>query len=63
MPGNVTLRVYDLLGREKSTLVDMNQSPGVYSVSFDGSTLGSGLYLYVLTTPEGKIARKMMLLK
>jgi hypothetical protein len=61
--GLVTLRVFDLLGREQARLVNSEQSPGIYSVPFDGSKLSSGLYLYVLTTPEGTLARKMMLLK
>jgi hypothetical protein len=63
VPGHVTLRVFDLLGREQATLVNSAQSPGSYNVPFDGNKLPSGLYVYVLTSPEGTIARKMMLLK
>ena len=63
VPGHVTLRVFDLLGRVQSTLVDTEHSPGTYAVEFDGSQFTSGLYFYVLTTPEGELGRKMMLLK
>jgi hypothetical protein len=61
--GKVTLRVFDLLGREQATLVNDQQTPGVYQVPFDGSNLTTGIYLYRLTTPEGSVSRKMMLVK
>lgn len=61
--GHVTLRVFDVLGREQVALVNKEQTPGTYAVPFNGSALSSGIYMYVLTTPEGTIARKMMLLK
>ena len=61
--GHVTLRIFDLLGREVVTLVNADRSPGNYSIAFDGSKLPSGLYLYSLTTPEGTQSRKMMLMK
>jgi hypothetical protein len=40
----VTLRVYDLLGREVETLIDAVKAAGVYNVDFDGSNLASGVY-------------------
>jgi hypothetical protein len=61
--GRVTLSVYDLLGREQAVVVDAAHSPGTYTVKFDGSALTSGLYFYILNTPEGSLGRKMMLLK
>jgi hypothetical protein len=45
---NVSLIVYDVLGREIKTLVNSEKLPGNYSVQFDGSDLSSGVYLYVM---------------
>ncbi|MCX6600948.1 MAG: T9SS type A sorting domain-containing protein [bacterium] len=61
--GAVSLRVFDLLGREVAVLIHDSRPPGVYEVSFDGSGLPAGLYFYTMTTPEGTLSRKMMLLK
>lgn len=61
--GHVHLRVFDILGREAAVLVNGIHSPGVYRISFDGSNLPAGLYFYSLTTAEGTLNRKMMLLK
>jgi hypothetical protein len=44
----VTLKVYDALGREVSTLVNSVKDPGTYTVRFDGSRLASGVYFYRL---------------
>lgn len=44
----VTLKVYDILGREVATLVDENRKAGSYKVQFDGSKLSSGVYFYQL---------------
>jgi len=44
--GFVTLKVYDMLGREVATLVDNYQAAGYYEATFDGSKLSSGTYLY-----------------
>ena len=43
--GNVKLVVFDILGRELSTLINESLNPGTYQVSFDGSGLSSGIYL------------------
>jgi hypothetical protein len=50
LPANsfVTLKVYDILGREVATLVNEMQSEGEYSTKFDGSKFSSGVYLYRL---------------
>ena len=60
---NVTLEVYDVLGRHVSTLVDETQSPGQYEISFDGSDLSSGTYIYRLQAGDQTQSRTMMLVK
>lgn len=62
--GPVTLKVYDLLGREVATLVDNEQKPaGIYEVNFDASNLASGPYIYRLTGKNIFLSEKMMLIK
>ena len=46
--GNVTLKVFDALGREVATLVNEFKSEGAYNVQFNGSSLSSGIYFYRL---------------
>ena len=60
---DVTLAVYDVLGRQVRVLVDDMQPAGEYTVSFDGSELASGTYLYVLRTASSTAVRKMSLIK
>lgn len=60
---DVLLKVYDILGREVTTLVNKEQSVGNYSVTFDASNLTSGLYIYRLTSGASVLSRKMILLK
>ncbi len=57
------LTVYDLLGREVATLVNERKSAGNYVVTFDGTGLASGLYLYQLATEGVVTSRKMVLVK
>jgi hypothetical protein len=61
--GPVSLRVYDLLGREVATLVNQSRKPGEYTEQFNGSQTASGVYVYVLRSSEGQLAGRMMLLK
>lgn len=61
--GFVTLKIYDLLGREVAALVNEEKSPGVYEVQFDGSNLASGVYLYTLQAGEFADTKKFLLLK
>lgn len=59
----VTLKVFDLTGREVATLVNGYQSAGAHSVSFDGSGLASGTYLYTLKAGDFQLNRTMVLVK
>ena len=59
----VTLRVYNLLGREITRLVDGVQQAGTHSVSFDATHLASGTYLYRIETPGYSATRQMLLIK
>lgn len=61
--GNVTLKIYDILGEEVSTLVNEYQQAGTFDVVFDGSNLSSGVYYYQLTSGELTSTKKMMLTK
>jgi photosystem II stability/assembly factor-like uncharacterized protein len=60
---NVTLIVYDILGREVVTLVNKEQEPGIYSVKFDASNLPSGIYFYRLRSSNFTQTKKMVLMK
>ncbi len=59
----VTLKVYDLLGREVATLVNQDQAAGSYEASFDATNLANGAYLYKLTAGSYSDVKRMMLLK
>ncbi len=61
--GNVTLKVYDVLGKEVATLVDRKQETGTYEVAFDASKLASGIYIYRLLTDNFAESKPMVLLK
>lgn len=60
---NITLKVYDMLGREIKTLADGFYTAGIHSVRFDGGRQASGIYYYRLTTPNYMQKRAMVLLK
>jgi len=61
--GNVTLKVYDVLGNEVGTLVDEFKQAGTFDVTFNGSNLSSGVYYYRLTAGENMSTKKLMLTK
>jgi hypothetical protein len=61
--GNVTLKVYDVLGREVKTLVNELQNPGFHTVNLDGGNLPSGVYFYRIVAGGYTSVRKMLLLK
>lgn len=59
----VTLRGYDVLGNEITTLVDEYKSPGNYEIVFRSDLLPSGVYFYSLTAGSFREIRKMILMK
>lgn len=61
--GLVTLRVYDLLGKEVATLVNEEKSAGTYVVRFDASRLASGVYFYRIVSGNFVSTKKLVLLK
>jgi hypothetical protein len=73
LPGNgiqyiVSLRIYDIIGREIMTLVNEQQEPGFYQKTFNASNLASGMYIYQLIATDQLnnkriLQRKMMLLR
>ena len=69
--GLVTLKVYDILGREVATLVNETKAPGHYEVNFNAANLSSGVYFYQLKILDPAASskhdfiqtKKMLLLK
>ena len=61
--GDVSLIIYDILGREIKKLVSANQQPGRYEVQFNASSLASGVYIYQLRTENYVDTKKMILLR
>jgi subtilisin-like proprotein convertase family protein len=60
---NVTLKIYDVLGREVNTLVNENLKTGQYEVSFDGNDFPSGIYFYKITAGDFTDTKRMILIK
>jgi subtilisin family serine protease len=61
--GHVTIKVFDILGRDVTTLVDEFKPAGSYTVQFDASRLASGIYFYSIHAGEYTAVKKMLLLK
>jgi hypothetical protein len=61
--GFVTIKIYDLLGREINKLVSENQKAGFYSVQFNGASLSSGIYFYRIQSGSFVQTKKMVLIK
>jgi len=59
----ITIKVYDLLGREIQTLVNEEKKAGFYKVDFDASNFPSGVYFYQLITRDFVAIKKMILMK
>ena len=62
-PARVTLKVYDVLGRDVATLVNDNLPPGSYEVTFNAEGLASGVYFYRLRAGEFTHTKRMVLMK
>jgi hypothetical protein len=60
---SLQLTIYDVLGKEVKSLVNENQKPGNYQISFDASELTTGIYYYRLTSGNFTQTKKMVLLK
>ena len=59
----VTLKVYNILGKEVATLVSNKLNPGNHAYKFDGRNLASGIYYYQLVAGDFREVKKMILLK
>ena len=61
--GFVSLKIYDLLGREVANLVNGEMAPGYYRIDFNGSNLASGVYFYRLQSGSFIDTKRMVLIK
>jgi hypothetical protein len=61
--GLVTLKIYDMIGKEVATLVNENKTAGNYTMVFNGSNLSSGIYFYRLTAGNFSETKKLMVIK
>jgi hypothetical protein len=61
--GFVSLKVFDVLGREVATLADEVKQPGTYSLQWDASRQASGVYFYKLQAGDFVGLKKLVLLK
>ncbi|HAP37122.1 MAG TPA: hypothetical protein DCQ28_14775 [Bacteroidetes bacterium] len=62
-PGNVSLIIYDVLGRQVAELVNAAMNSGEYSISWDAKNYSSGIYFYKLSTEKYTSIKRMMLVK
>ena len=61
--GNVSLKIFNVLGQEVKSLVNEYQNAGIYKLTFDASALTSGAYFYSLSTDNFLQVKKMMLVR
>jgi hypothetical protein len=61
--GNVTVKVYDITGKEIQVLVNEIKAPGSYSIRFNAAGLSSGIYFYTMKAEEYFESKKMVLIK
>ncbi|MDR3665726.1 MAG: T9SS type A sorting domain-containing protein [Ignavibacteriaceae bacterium] len=62
-PGIVTLKIFDILGREVAALVNENKIEGSYDYTFNASRFPSGVYIYQLRVNDYVFSKKMLLVK
>jgi len=60
---NVSLKIFDMLGKEVATLVNKKLTPGTYQVDFNAANLTSGIYFYTISAGDFVDTKKMMLIK
>jgi glucuronoarabinoxylan endo-1,4-beta-xylanase len=61
--GFVSLKVFNILGQEVANLLNESKEAGVYEVSFDASSLTTGMYIYRIQSGNFTATRKMVLIK
>ncbi len=61
--GLVTLKVFDVMGKEVALLINDERNPGEYTIDFNASELSSGIYFYKLTAGSFVSTKKMILVK
>ncbi len=61
--GFVSLKIYDILGKEIRTLVSEIKQPGIYKMEFDGSSLSSEIYFYRMESADFIDTKRMILIK
>jgi hypothetical protein len=59
----VSIKVFDIMGKEISCLINEFQKSGKYSIKFDATNLTSGVYFYQLTSGKFSAIKKLMLVK
>jgi len=59
----VSIKVYDILGKEVATLVDKEQNSGTYIVIWDAKSASSGIYFYRITAGSYTVTKRMVLKK
>ncbi|MBN1559535.1 T9SS type A sorting domain-containing protein [candidate division KSB1 bacterium] len=63
LPSHVKITVFDMSGRELTTLVDQEKTAGEHTVQFDGANLSSGVYFYKVETSYDAVVNKMLLMQ
>jgi hypothetical protein len=61
--GVVSLKIYDITGREITTLINESLNPGTYEITFDGNNLSSGIYFYRIQTKSFSDTKRMVFIK
>jgi hypothetical protein len=61
--GFITLKVFDILGREVATLINEDKSVGTYTANFDASGFASGIYFYSISSGSFHQTKKIILTK